>query len=40
MVRDAPPDAQDDLRRQWLDAGLPEDELDDLLNQVRTEQGD
>lgn len=26
---------QEDLRQQWIDAGLPENELDDLLDQAR-----
>jgi tetratricopeptide (TPR) repeat protein len=34
-VYEAPPDAQDDLRQQWIDAGFPSEQLDDLLDQVR-----
>jgi len=32
---DVPPDVQEDLRQQWIDAGLPEDDLDDLLEQIQ-----
>jgi len=37
---EAPPDVQDDLRQQWIDAGLSEDELDELLDQVQAETTD
>lgn len=36
--REAPPNVQDDLRQLWIDAGLPEGELDDLLKQIRAEE--
>ena len=39
-LHEAPPDARDNLRQQWIDAGHSEDELDDLLDQVRADESD
>jgi hypothetical protein len=36
-VDDASPAVQDDLRQQWIDAGLSEEDLDDLLDQLDEE---
>lgn len=33
--RQAPPEAREEMRAMWIDADLPENELDDFLDQVR-----
>jgi tetratricopeptide (TPR) repeat protein len=35
IVADAPSDVQNDLRAEWVDAGFDEDELEDLLAELR-----
>jgi tetratricopeptide (TPR) repeat protein len=34
MFAKAPPDVQSDLRQKWIDSGIPEKKLDDLLDQI------
>jgi tetratricopeptide (TPR) repeat protein len=36
---EAPPDVRDDLRQQWIDAGLPPAQLDEVIEQIRAEEG-
>jgi len=36
---EAPLDVQDELRQQWIDAGLPSAQLDEVIEQIRAEEG-